>query len=428
MSQTNGGLQQWFRRGGGLVWLLTVVLCVACARVRPLSGGNPDTTPPVLSRFTPPDSSTGLPRNTVFEFFFDEAVDRASAGAAIRTYPHTVRREVEVKGGHITVRFPDSLPADTTFVLVIGKALQDQKPRNNGLTQELTFIYSTADTIRDATVLGRISVKGQPSAQGAVQYEPVPADTSKARPPRRYPFAATNPEGLFRMVGIPPGRPFVLRGFEDRNHNRLADLEELQSVLPETLVLQAGQVRRAVEWNLIDPFEKGSVEGVVINRTGIDARVAIALQPLDQEKKQASDAPQTTPAAGGAGGGRASPAPPAATQVAGDSLFPGFRKLPEQNRQESGYESAYALLDSTGFKASEWRIAYATPRGDYTIKVSPGRHWIVAFVDVSRDSMPGLYVTADSSARHWEPLWTGDTLFVAPGEKFRATTIDLEAK
>jgi hypothetical protein len=88
----------------------------------------------------------------------------------------------------------------------------------------------------------------------------------------------------------------------------------------------------------------------------------------------------------------------------------------------------YALLDSTGFKTSEWRIGYATLRGDYKITLSPGRHWIVAFVDVERDSMPGLYVSADSTERRWEPFWTGDTLFVAPGEALRATTIELETR
>ena len=434
MSQTNGGSQQPLRQYGGLLLLLMLSLAVACARVRPLSGGDPDVTPPVLLRSSPADSSTGLLRNTAFEFFFDKALDRASAAAAIRTYPHTTRREVRVRGGHVTVRFPDSLPADTTFVLVIGKTLQDQKPRDNKLTEELTFLFSTADSIRAASLRGRVSIKGEPTANGAVQYEPIPPDSAKVHPPRRYPFAAANPEGLFRMVGIPPGRTFVLRGFEDRNHNRIADLEELQYVFPETLVLAAGEVRRAVEWNLIDPFEKGSVVGVVINRTGIEGRVAIGLRPLDRESEaQASErqaiagAPEQRDSAN-----RGSEQPPIgtdllpATQVVGDSLFPGFAPLPQQDRRQSGYETAYALLDSTGFKASEWRIGYATLRGEYSIKVSPGRHWIVAFVDVARDSVPGLYVTADSTERHWEPLWTGDTLFVAPGEEFRATTIDLE--
>jgi hypothetical protein len=115
-------------------------------------------------------------------------------------------------------------------------------------------------------------------------------------------------------------------------------------------------------------------------------------------------------------------------QMTMDSVRVGIDVLPAEDRRQSGYEWAYAALDSVGFKASEWRIAYATPRGDYSIRVAPGHHWIVAFVDVNRDSVPGLFVTADSLARRWEPLWAGDTLYVAPGEEQRAPGIDLEPR
>jgi hypothetical protein len=413
-----------------------LLVLVACARVRPLGGGEPDTVAPRLERATPADSTTGLPRNTVFTFQFDETLDRASARAAVRTYPHQARREIEVKGGRITLSFPDSLPADTTFIIVLGEGLQDQKPRDNRLAEELWFQYATRPDLNDAAVFGRILTQGVAEPDGAVQYEPIPADTSQGRQRPRYPLAAANAEGLFRLYGIPPGRRFMLRAFADRNHNRLLDPDELQAALPETLSLDAGQVRRGLQWNLVDPNEKGSVSGVAINRSNVEGRVAIALRLVPRSAPDDStqrDAPASSRRGTDTTLPRAPQRPPGTEiappeQMSMDSVVVGVDSLPAEDRQQSGYEWAYAALDSIGFQASEWRIAYATPRGDYSIRVAPGRHWIVAFVDANRDSMPGLYVTPDSLSRRWEPLWSGDTLYVAPGEEQRAPSIDLEPR
>lgn len=442
MSQMRRRAAQRIRRTLGLVLLLALILWAACARIRPLSGGDPDQSPPVFVAASPADSSAGIGRTQVFQFQFDERLDRNAVNTAIRTYPHLARKEIEVKGGRVTLTFPDSLPADTTFVIVIGKSLADQKPRDNKLQKELWLMYSTGSAIRGGAIFGRVSLKGMPEPDGVVQFEPVPADTSRGSDRPRYPAAATDEEGLFRMLGIPAGQAFLLRGYADRNHNRLADIDELQWVLPETLILADAEIRRGLEWNLIDPNEPANIEGVVINRSGVEGRVAIGLkqiielQPGDSSLASRPDARRQGDAASGGKrrgrlGSQAAPIgapdlqPPA--QVVGDSLFPGWVALPEQDRQESGYESAYAVLDSTGFQKSQWRIKYATPRGDYRLQVAPGRHWIVAFVDVSRDSMPGLYVTQDSTLKNWEPFWIGDTLYVAPGDDYRARSIDVES-
>lgn len=418
------------RQATGLLLLSTLLLAVGCARVRPLSGGDRDESPPAFIAVFPADSTVNLDRTPVFKFDFDEGVDRASAAAAIRTYPHMPRKVVTVKGGHVTLTFPDSLPADTTIVIVIGKDLQDQKPRNNKRQEELWLLYSTGSAIRGGAVYGRVSLKGSPEPSGVVQYEPVPPDTSTGRHRPRYPVAAVNAEGLFTMLGIPAGQAFQLRGYADRNHNRLADVDELQWVLPETLVLADAEIRRGLEWNLIDPFEKATVEGVVINRSGIEGRIAIALKQIIKEEPADSSTAASDLLVdefdGFANDLAADEGLARVEQVAGDSLFPGRIVLPQQDRAESGYETAYALLDSTGYKTSEWRIKYATPRGDFSLRVPPGRYWMVAFVDVSRDTMPGLYVTEDSTMRRWEPFWTGDTLFVAPGDELNTRSIDIE--
>jgi hypothetical protein len=93
------------------------------------------------------------------------------------------------------------------------------------------------------------------------------------------------------------------------------------------------------------------------------------------------------------------------------------------DRSATGWETAYRRLEPRGFVRHDWLVVYASPRGDYSVRVPPGRHAMIAFVDARRDSVPGLYVLADSSALAWEPLTTGDTLQVDPGAKVRARSI-----
>ncbi len=73
-----------------------------------------------------------------------------------------------------------------------------------------------------------------------------------------------------------------------------------------------------------------------------------------------------------------------------------------------------------------WTIVYASRRGDYSMRVPAGRHRMIAFVDASADSAPGMFVPADSTRLEWEPLWVGGVLELAPGERRRARAIEIK--
>ena len=87
---------------------------------------------------------------------------------------------------------------------------------------------------------------------------------------------------------------------------------------------------------------------------------------------------------------------------------------------------AYAALEPRGFIRGEWVLVYASPRGDYSVRVPPGEHRLAAFVDASRDSAPGLYVLPDSTRLDWEPLWVSGPLQLGPGEELRPRAIEIE--
>ena len=425
------------RRASGVVTLATVAAAIGCAHIRPLEGGDADKTPPELLAVDPADSSRSLGALPVLHLRFSEALQAPSVSAALRTYPALPRPDVRVHGTQVELRYRDVLPPDTTLVVVLGRALQDAPGRDNKLPRELWLVFATGDTLRGGAVYGRVTVKGKPEPQAVLRYEPVVAktDSGTARRRPRYPVAATDTEGLFTMLGLPAATPFVLRAFVDRNASFDVDDGELAAAYPETLRLAPGEVRRGLEWNLVDPHEPGHVHGVVFNRTTVPGPIAVGLRALEPDTVAARTDTSaartgtgvartdtsaaragTSPARADTAGARPGAGRPTGSPAVGDSL----PVMPPGD-----WAAAYAALGDAGTRAG-WQIVYASPRGDYSLRVAPGRHRLVAFVDASGDSLPGTHVTADSTQRAWEPLWVGGILEVAPGADVRPRAIDID--
>ena len=399
--------------------LLVGLAAAACARVRPLEGGPADVEPPRLLGVEPADSTTNLSRLPRFEIEWSERLAPNTARGGLRIIPYVRFAEVELHGTRMTVTLSESLPPDTTVVLVLSKRIQDRAGRDNALPAEIALVYSTGPELRGAAVLGKLRVKGTAEPRAVIAWVPAVPDTVTKGPRRPTPVAAADAEGLFRLVGIPPGVPFLLRGFLDRNGNLLADEDELSNLYPDTLRLGVREVRRGLDWNLMDPDEPGQIRGVALNQGRVSGPLAVAVR-----------APK--PRSGGldADLGK-SPAPTdsaaADTAVArADTLRP--LPLAVAPRDSSAWSAAYAALEPRGFVRREWLVVYVSPRGDYSVRVPPGRHALVAFVDVRRDTAPGLYVPPDSTRLEWEPLSLPDTLQVDPGGTVRARTIEIRER
>jgi hypothetical protein len=155
------------------------------------------------------------------------------------------------------------------------------------------------------------------------------------------------------------------------------------------------------------------VSGVVVNRTGVAGALAVALRALDPQPRRP--------------GARAAMADTAASAdsavVRADTVRPLDLPVPPRQPAET-----WAQLEPRGFVRRDWRVVYASPRGDYSVEVAPGAHALIAFVDARRDSAPGLRVLPDSAALAWEPLWWGGVLQVEPGAQLRPRAIEIEAR
>lgn len=443
------------RRAVGLLTLAALAFA-ACARVRPLSGGPPDETPPQLLASSPPDSSSFIPRTPELRLHFDEKISTTSLRRGLRTYPHLRVADVHLSGTSAVVTFADTLPADTTWAVVLGRSVQDLPKRDNRLAREEWLLFTTGRVLESAGVFGRVAVHGKAESKAAVLYQPLAADTTAAdttssdslrvgvprrsrAPGPRYPATATDDEGLYRLFGIPPGRPFQLVAFVDGNGNLTPDAAELQATTPDTLQLARGEILRGLQFDLVDPNEPARIEGVVLNTTAVNAAVAVGLYsvadtsaastgPASEGDAMAADTSRSVPDAAS----RAAAAPDS-VRMDSTRLAPGAARadtlrspLPVAPRAESPWAAAYESLEPEGFVPARWTIVYASPRGDYSVRVPPGQHRLIAFVDASADSAPGVYVSADSTRLDWEPLWVGGLLDVGPGETRRPRAIEIK--
>jgi hypothetical protein len=381
-------IDTWLR-----ILMLGALAAAACARIRPLEGGPPDREPPRLVRVIPRDSSLALGPTPVLELEWSERIDPASLRRAVRVQP-AVRFTVEAHGARTRIVFVDSLPADTTLVVVIGRALRDAVPRDNAIASEIILTYATGAALRGATVFGRVTVQERIDARAAVLWRAVLADSLPARRVRP-PIAGVDTEGGFQLAGLPAGTPGLLIGFQDRNGDLQLGDDELATAYPETLRLAAGSVRRGLQWNILDPSEPGTVRGVVQNRSGIAGPLAVAVHAR----------PDTTTAGDSIA---------AAWAAAGDTL---------PARSASPYALDYAALGARGFVRREWVVVYASPRGDYSMRVPPGRHALFGFVDARRDSAPGLHGTDSTLA--WEPLTASGSIDVTPGGTLRLRSLEI---
>jgi hypothetical protein len=410
--------------------LLGFLLGAACARVRPLEGGPPDLSPPQVVEAFPADSSVLVPRFGKFEIIWNEKLSSTEARRGVRIEPPVRIANVQMHGSRMVVTLAESLPPDTTVVVVLTKRIRDQSGRDNPLIAEIPLVYSTGPRLRGASVFGKVLVKGRGEPNATVRWEPVPPDSGRSPPRRRGPAAVVDAEGLFRLFAVPPDRPFRLRAFVDRDGDLVPDDEELASFYPETLRLGPGEVRRGIDWNLIDPDEKGQLSGVATNSTGLRGPIAIAVRRVAPSPGAKRDSVEAAAAGVVDSAASGSPDRDDTSESSGrataraDTVRP-MDRFPVPPRDSIPWATAYALLEPRGFVRREWTVVYASPRGDYSVRVAPGTQAVLAFIDVRRDSVPGMYVLADTSGLAWEPLGVGERPFVGPGAKTRAKTIDI---
>lgn len=237
-----------------LAWLLLAAL-QSCARIRPPSGGEPDTEPPILTGGRPAQGSTGSGPLGEVLLSFSEPVDRGSVLAALRVEPPRLLRSLRWSADTLlALRFWDPLPAQASVDVFLVPGWRDRHRVAQPDWQVLSF--ATGDSLRPGWLAGQAQYKGQASRTLHLAL----SDSAGGVLRRTRPDA----RGDFVFRGLPAdGRAWQLVAWQDTDGDSLFDpAQDFADTLRDSLRLTAGAPHRfGLRLNAIDPREPGELSG-----------------------------------------------------------------------------------------------------------------------------------------------------------------------
>ncbi len=120
------------------------------------SGGPPDTTPPYIIRTYPDSNATRITPSQI-DLEFSEYVERRTVEEAVFISPYVGQPEFDWSGTEVTIRFPERLRENTTYVLTVGTDVTDLPAHGgNAMAHAYTLAFSTGDSIDTGRISGRV--------------------------------------------------------------------------------------------------------------------------------------------------------------------------------------------------------------------------------------------------------------------------------
>jgi|GEM_PF-1018219 len=293
-----------------------------CAEVAPPPGGPPDLAPPRVLAAYPESLATGVDSSTTFSLTFSEKVDRRSVKEWLFINPYRPISWAKWSGPTLEFRLQGGPPTDTTVQVTLGSGVKDRA----GLPLRPTFsrLVTRGAVIAPGVIAGRmrtsrlgaLPVAGVPRRTGrtdssGVAVPPTGAGTSapgtsrtSTQVPKQARFvwlflvsgdtlpdplietpywvAEADPEGNYRLEGLPLDVPFHLLALYDADRSRSpVGLSDYWSFDPEVFQLTTAAPRlegRAVF--LIDPKSPGRLSGRLVpaaDTTAVDSTVLAVL-------------------------------------------------------------------------------------------------------------------------------------------------------
>jgi hypothetical protein len=150
-------MKQSFLFSISLLFILTISIIggTGCANIVPPQGGPRDSLPPRLVRALPADSTLNFRGNRI-ELTFDEFVDLQNTAQNILVTPTFEIGDVSATARlrTITIRFRDSLEANTTYTVNFGSALKDINEGN--VAPNFSYVFSTGPTFDTLSLSGNV--------------------------------------------------------------------------------------------------------------------------------------------------------------------------------------------------------------------------------------------------------------------------------
>jgi hypothetical protein len=184
--------------------MMNLFLFSSCANIIPPSGGDRDSLPPVLIGSLPKDSAVNVfPK--LITLTFDEFVTLQDVNSNLIVSP-TLKNipTVDNKLRNVTIKFKDSLEANTTYSLNFGNSIKDVNEGN--ILKEFRYVFSTGNTIDDFTYTGKVLLaeKGSVDSTLIVVLHNNTSDTAVFKNRPRY-YSKINGKGNFEFKNLSGG-------------------------------------------------------------------------------------------------------------------------------------------------------------------------------------------------------------------------------
>jgi uncharacterized protein (DUF2141 family) len=194
-------------------------VAMSCATPIAPTGGEADRTPPEIVRSMPSDGSVGFTGQHI-ELLFNEYIDLQSFQTSLRFEPNlNIRFKVSWRGTRARITLDESLPPNTTVVLVLEKGLRDV--RGNQIPAAIRLAYSSGDRIDNGSVSVRLSHPETGKRVDLVDVFLYRGDTRLDEPATYTSQSDTGGTVLFKNL---PADTFRIVAVADVNRNRVLDL------------------------------------------------------------------------------------------------------------------------------------------------------------------------------------------------------------
>ncbi len=200
-----------------IVVFCSIVFLQNCANEMAPTGGAKDTNPPKLVESTPKNEQAKFSGKTI-KLKFDEMVVSPINMAEVFITPELKKQpSIDAVNKTVTIRFKDSLAANTTYTIHFGKAIQDVTEKN--VLGNLSYTFSTGDSIDKETISGRVI-----DAQTLSGVENIVVglwtDSNLSKKPTYY--TKTDISGYWQQTHLKKGTYPVL-AFDDKNGSKIYD-------------------------------------------------------------------------------------------------------------------------------------------------------------------------------------------------------------
>ncbi|HEX2922225.1 MAG TPA: Ig-like domain-containing domain [Bacteroidales bacterium] len=221
------------------LYLIGLLMVVACAKIGAPSGGKKDILPPVVVESSPVNGAKNFMGKEI-KIEFNEYVTLSSINEKLMVSPPLKKKpSVSLRGKSIIIKYEDQLKDSTTYSFYFQDAIRDLNESN--ILEDYKFVFSTGSVIDSLSVTGNVYVAKDleiPENTSVLLYSDL-SDSAVVKALPDY-ISKVNSDGYFRIDNARKGnyRLFALTDDDNsKNYNRIEEsfafLDSVIAVTPE---------------------------------------------------------------------------------------------------------------------------------------------------------------------------------------------------